>query len=59
KNCQAHVEEALAGVEGVTAVTVDLEAKQAKVICESSVSDETLCSAVAEAGYEAAMADGC
>lgn len=56
KNCQAHVEKALAGVEGVTAVTVDLEAKQAKVNCESSVSDETLCAAVAEAGYEAAMA---
>lgn len=56
KNCQAHVEKALAGVEGVTTVTVDLEAKQAKVNCESSVSDETLCAAVAEAGYEAAMA---
>lgn len=56
KNCQAHVEKALAGVDGVTAVTVDLEAKQAKVTCESSVSDETLCAAVAEAGYEAAMA---
>lgn len=56
KNCQAHVEKALAGVEGVTAVTVDLEAKQAKVTCESSVSDETLCAAVTEAGYEAVMA---
>lgn len=56
KNCQAHVEKALAGVDGVTAVAVDLEAKQAKVTCESSVSDETLCAAVAEAGYEAVMA---
>lgn len=56
KNCQAHVEKALAGVDGVTAVTVDLEAKQAKVTCESGVSDETLCAAVAEAGYEAVMA---
>lgn len=55
KNCQAHVEKALAGVEGVTAVTVDLEAKQATVTCESGVLDETLCAAVAEAGYEAAM----
>ncbi len=54
--CQAHVEKALAGVAGVTAVTVDLEAKLAKVTCESSVSDETLCAAVVEAGYEATMA---
>lgn len=56
QKCQAHVEKALAGVEGVTAVSVDLEAKQAKVTCVSSVADETLCAAVAEAGYEAAMA---
>ncbi len=55
KNCQAHVEKALAGVEGVTAVTVDLEAKQAKVTCGDSVSDETLCAAVVEAGYEAVI----
>lgn len=54
--CQAHVEKALAGVAGVTAVTVDLEAKQANVTCENGVSDETLCAAVAEAGYEATMA---
>lgn len=53
--CQAHVEKALAGVAGVTAVTVDLEAKQATVTCESTVSDEALCAAVVEAGYEAAM----
>ena len=53
--CQAHVEKALAGVDGVTSVTVSLEAKQATVICESGVSDEALCAAVAEAGYEAAM----
>ncbi len=54
--CQAHVEKALTGVEGVTAVLVDLEAKKATVTCESSVADETLCAAVAEAGYEATMA---
>ncbi len=54
--CQAHVEKALAGVEGVTGVSVDLEAKKATVTCESSVADETLCAAVAEAGYEATMA---
>ncbi len=56
KNCQAHVEKALAGVEGVTSVTVDLEAKRATVSCEDGVSDEALCAAVAEAGYEASMA---
>lgn len=54
--CQAHVEKALAGVAGVTGVTVDLEAKKATVTCESSVSDEALCAAVVEAGYEATMA---
>lgn len=54
--CQAHVEKALAGVEGVTAVTVDLGAKRATVTCENSVSDEALCAAVVEAGYEATMA---
>lgn len=56
KNCQAHVEKALAGVDGVTAVTVSLEAKQATVSCEDGVTDEILCAAVAEAGYEAVMA---
>lgn len=56
KNCQAHVEKALAGVEGVTSVTVDLEAKRATVSCEGGVSEEALCAAVAEAGYEASMA---
>lgn len=54
--CQAHVEKALAGVEGVTGVSVDLEAKKATVTCEGSVADETLCAAVVEAGYEATMA---
>lgn len=54
--CQAHVEKALAGVEGVTAVSVDLEAKKATVTCESSVADEALCAAVVDAGYEATMA---
>lgn len=54
--CQAHVEKALSGVEGVTGVSVDLEAKKATVICEGSVADETLCAAVVEAGYEATMA---
>lgn len=56
QKCQAHVEKALAGVDGVTNVAVDLEAKQAKVTCENSVSDEALCAAVVEAGYEATMA---
>lgn len=54
--CQAHVEKALTGVAGVTAVKVDLEAKRATVTCESGVSDEALCAAVVEAGYEATMA---
>ena len=50
--CQAHVQKALEGVEGVTAVDVSLEDKQASVTMENDVPDETLCSAVTEAGYE-------
>lgn len=50
--CQAHVQKALEGVEGVTAVSVSLEEKQASVTMENEVADEALCSAVTEAGYE-------
>ncbi len=51
-NCQAHVKKALEQVAGVTAVSVSLDDKQASVTMESEVADETLCQAVAEAGYE-------
>ncbi len=50
--CQAHVQKALEGVAGVTAVEVSLENKQATVTMENEIADETLSSAVTEAGYE-------
>jgi Cu+-exporting ATPase len=50
-HCQAHVEKALAAVEGVQEAVVDLEAKQATVTLLADVPDQTLMDAVTEAGY--------
>lgn len=49
-HCKAHVEKALSGVDGVTEVLVDLDAKTATVI--GSADAEALKAAVTEAGYE-------
>lgn len=51
-HCQAHVKEALEGVEGVTKAEVSLEEKQASVTMADGVSDETLTEAVTKAGYK-------
>lgn len=51
-HCQAHVKEALEGVEGVTGVEVSLEEKQASVTMAGEVPDETLTEAVTKAGYK-------
>lgn len=51
-HCQAHVKEALEGVEGVTQADVSLEAKQASVTLAGEVSNETLTEAVTKAGYK-------
>lgn len=51
KNCQAHVDKALNGMEGVRA-KVDLEAGTAAVECAESITDQMLKAAVEEAGYE-------
>ena len=50
--CQAHVQKALEGIAGVTAVEVSLENKTASVTMENEIADETLTGAVVEAGYE-------
>ncbi len=50
-HCVAHVKKALEAIDGVTA-DVNLEAKQAKVACPDSVTDDALKNAVAEEGYE-------
>lgn len=51
-HCKMHVEKALAAVEGVKSVQVDLEKKQAEVELSSNVEDQILMEAVKEAGYE-------
>ena len=51
-HCQSHVQKALEGVTGVTAVNVELEAKKATVEMAEDVADELLAAAVKDAGYE-------
>jgi copper chaperone CopZ len=52
QHCVSHVKKALEGVKGVTAVSVDLDAKTATVDALSSVSVDVLVAAVKDAGYE-------
>ena len=52
-HCEAAVKEELAGVGGVEAVDVDLESKIVTVHGRG-LSDESLRSAIEEAGYDAA-----
>ncbi len=51
-HCQAHVKEALEGLEGVTQAEVSLEDKQASVTMAQEISDESLTEAVPKAGYK-------
>ena len=50
-HCQARVEKALNAIEGVDA-KVELKKNRAVVTLEKEISEETLRSAVTEAGYE-------
>ena len=50
-HCQAHVQKALAAVDGVSAVDVSLENKEAAVTLFKEVGDQVLMDAVTEAGY--------
>lgn len=45
-HCKATVEKALAAVEGVSACTVDLEAKTATITLNADIADEVLFEAV-------------
>ena len=56
QHCVAHVKKALEGVEGVSAVDVNLDAGTATLEAADSVSDEALVAAVVDAGYEATVA---
>ena len=50
-HCQAHVQKALAAVDGVSEAVVDLENKKATVSLSKEVDDKVLMDAVTEAGY--------
>lgn len=54
-HCKARVNDALAAVEGVDGVKIDLKKKIATVKSKLDISDETLIAAVKEAGFEAEM----
>lgn len=51
-HCQAHVQKALEGVEGVTQVEVSLEENKATVTMAPGVNEQDLVAAVTEAGYK-------
>ena len=51
-HCQKHVNDALAGMAGVTAVEVNLEAGTAKVTAEREITREEFAQVITEAGYE-------
>lgn len=50
-HCAGAVEKALTALEGVSSVTVNLEAKQAAVTCVDAVTEDCLRDAVTKAGY--------
>lgn len=52
QHCVAHVTKALQGIAGVTLVEVNLKKKTAVVEFSEDVSNDTLISAITEAGYE-------
>ena len=51
-HCTGTVQKALEAVEGVKAVTMSLEQKNAAVELASDVADDVLAKAVVDAGYE-------
>lgn len=57
-HCTGRVQKALEAVEGVSAVTMSLEEKTAKVELAAEVGDEVLTTAVVDAGYEVKAIEG-
>ena len=51
EHCKKHVEDALNGMAGVTAV-VDLAGKSATVAMEQDITDDTFAAVIKDAGYE-------
>ena len=54
KHCVKHVHDALAAMDGVTAVDVSLEKNSASVTAERDISTEEFSKVIADAGYELA-----
>lgn len=52
QHCQKHVHDALAAMDGVTDVTVDLEGKKADVTATKDISTDAFAKVIADAGYE-------
>ena len=52
QHCKATVEKVLSALEGVSACTVDLDAKTATCTLSAPVDDQVLSDAVTGAGYE-------
>lgn len=50
-HCKASVEKVLSAVEGVSSVTVDLDAKTATIALSADVADEVLFAAVEKKGF--------
>lgn len=53
QHCQATVEKALSGLQGVSSAKVDLDKKTATVSLESDISDDVLMQTVNDAGFQA------
>lgn len=51
-HCKMAVEKVLGAIEGVSAVTVDLEAKTATVACSEAVADSVLFAAIEKKGFK-------
>jgi len=52
QHCQKHVHDALAAMDGVTAVTVDLEGKTADVTATKDITTDEFAKVITDAGYE-------
>lgn len=52
KNCQKHVHDALAKMDGVTDVEVSLENKSAEVTSSKEISRDEFAKVITDAGYE-------
>ena len=51
-HCEGRIHDALMKLEGVTGAKVDMNTDSAVVTMTQPVSDDALCAAVTEAGYE-------